>query len=98
MSEMPPRRVRHNASMGMARRIFSMADSYARPCCGYLTRAKPACGSYDICPVCFWEDDAVQLADPDYEGGANGPSLRQAQRYFAEHGACDAESLKHVRD
>jgi hypothetical protein len=25
------------------------------PCCGYHTlKAK---GKYDICPVCFWEDD-----------------------------------------
>ena len=26
------------------------------PCCGYLTLNER--GAYDICPVCFWEDDA----------------------------------------
>jgi len=28
---------------------------YSCPCCGYLTL--PERGAYDICPVCFWEDD-----------------------------------------
>jgi hypothetical protein len=67
------------------------------PCCGYETLPEPASGTYDICPICFWEDDGVQLADPDYEGGANRPSLRQAQKHFAEFGACDRAALTHVR-
>lgn len=29
---------------------------YACPCCGCLTLDER--GGYDICPVCFWEDDA----------------------------------------
>jgi Cysteine-rich CPCC len=28
-------------------------------------------GSYEICPVCFWDDDLVQLRWPTYAGGAN---------------------------
>ena len=37
-------------------------------CCGYQTiEAK---GDYEICPICFWEDDPVQEADPWFEGGA----------------------------
>ena len=39
-------------------------------------------GTYDICDLCGWEDDAVQFAEPDYEGGANGESLREAQHRF----------------
>lgn len=29
---------------------------FACPCCGCLTLDER--GGYDICPVCFWEDDA----------------------------------------
>ena len=32
---------------------------------------------YDICPFYGWEDDGVQLRDPDFDGGANQLSLRQ---------------------
>lgn len=28
-------------------------------------------GSYEICPVCFWEDDRVQFRWPAMSGGAN---------------------------
>jgi hypothetical protein len=69
---------------------------YYCPCCGYRTFVDPP-GSYDICPICFWEDDDVQFDDPDLEGGANGVSLREAQRNFVEFGACEREMLSHVR-
>lgn len=59
------------------------------PCCGYKTLKEEPPGTFDICPVCFWEDDNIQLSDPDYEGGANGVSLRKAQRNFIEKGACE---------
>lgn len=36
-------------------------------------------GSYDVCDVCGWEDDPVQMDDPEYEGGANELSLKQAR-------------------
>ena len=48
------------------------------PCCGYKTLDDGSI--YDICDICFWEDDIVQFKNPDYEGGANTISLRQAQR------------------
>lgn len=48
------------------------------PCCGFLT-FECEYGSYDICQICGWEDDAVQLANPTSEGGANSSSLAQAQ-------------------
>lgn len=42
------------------------------PCCGHLV-FKDAPGSDEICPVCFWQDDIVQLRWPDFGGGgANG--------------------------
>ena len=49
------------------------------PCCGFLT-LEGEYGSYVICDVCGWEDDAVQLANPTSEGGANKKSLAGAQQ------------------
>jgi uncharacterized Zn finger protein (UPF0148 family) len=48
------------------------------PCCGFLT-LELEYGSYVICPVCDWEDDGVQLANPTSAGGANSRSLSEAQ-------------------
>jgi hypothetical protein len=70
---------------------------YPCPCCGYKTFDEPPDNHFEICPVCFWEDDGIQLADPDYEGGANKVSLRQAQQNFMAFGACRGEMLSHVR-
>jgi Cysteine-rich CPCC len=66
------------------------------PGCGFLVFNEPP-GSYDICPICFWEDDNVQLRFPDFAGGANRPSLIDAQRNFAEFGACEVRFLQRVR-
>lgn len=51
---------------------------YKCPCCGELTYETMPGGTYEICPVCKWEDDPVQFKDPDYAGGANECSLNQA--------------------
>jgi len=47
--------------------------------------------------VCFWEDDQVQLLDPTYRGGANGPSLIECQIEFASCGASERRFLTNVR-
>lgn len=72
-----------------------MTLDYPCPCCGYLVNNEPP-GSYYICPICFWEDDQVQLAFPDMRGGANEPSLIEAQRNFAAYGAESDRSRQHV--
>ncbi len=52
------------------------------PCCGYLVFDEPP-GSYDLCPVCQWEDDALQLEyATTLSGGANGGTLLDEQRGF----------------
>lgn len=51
------------------------------------THICPVCGkhifpeenSFDICPVCNWEDDADQEENPNEENGANRMSLNQAK-------------------
>jgi hypothetical protein len=70
---------------------------YACPCCEYLTLPAAPNGTYEICDVCFWEDDGVQLRDPDYEGGANRVSLRQARTTFRAIGVSEARFSRHVR-
>ncbi|MGM0878372.1 MAG: CPCC family cysteine-rich protein [Bacillota bacterium] len=70
---------------------------YTCPCCGYKTLDEEPPGTYDICGICFWEDDGVQYRDPDYEDGANEGSLRQAQQNFIKFGACSEGSIKFVR-
>jgi hypothetical protein len=74
------------------------ADSGPFPCvcCGYLVLAEGP-GSHEICPVCRWEDDLVQLRWPAYDGGANGPSLVEAQRTYAELGASTEARVAHAR-
>ncbi|MBD2128034.1 hypothetical protein H6F97_16875 [Microcoleus sp. FACHB-1] len=64
---------------------------YPCPCCGYMTLNQEPPGTYIICPICFWEDDAEQSYS------SNRVSLRQAQRNFIEFGACESEWLKDVR-
>ncbi len=54
---------------------------YPCPCCGYLVFDEPA-GSFEICRICFWEDDDVQLAFPHMGGGANALSLIEAQKNY----------------
>ncbi|MGM0924766.1 MAG: CPCC family cysteine-rich protein [Bacillota bacterium] len=70
---------------------------YTCPCCGYKTLDEEPPGTYDICSICFWEDDGVQYSDPDFEGGANQASLRQAQQNFVKFGACEEGCIKFVR-
>ncbi|WP_221392974.1 CPCC family cysteine-rich protein [Dyadobacter sp. NIV53] len=74
-----------------------ITEKYTCPCCGYKTFIEIPNGHYDICEVCFWEDDPIQADDPNYEGGANRVSLKQGQKNFAEFGACELEMIKNVR-
>lgn len=44
--------------------------TYRCPCCGHLTLCGRA--GYEICPVCFWEDDGQDSHDADeVRGGPN---------------------------
>jgi hypothetical protein len=54
-------------------------------------------GLFVICAVCFWEDDDVQLENPDFAGGANRPSLNQARESYRTLGAKDEQARPHVR-
>jgi hypothetical protein len=64
---------------------YSLEDRYPCPCCFYLGLTEQPPGSFEICDVCGWEDDDVQLRNPTYTGGANGRlSLKKARQRFEE--------------
>jgi hypothetical protein len=67
------------------------------PCCGYFTIGQKPPGTFEICPVCFWEDDPVQFNDHDYDGAANTVSLKTAQANFREFGASERQFVHDVR-
>jgi len=67
------------------------------PCCGYLTICEPA--TYEICPVCFWEDDGQD--DPDADEVHGGPnrdlSLTKGRDNFRRIGASHESCVPYVR-
>ena len=69
---------------------------YTCPCCGYLVFDGPP-GTYDICPICFWEDDIVQLAFPELDGGANDCSLIDSQKNYIAIGVSEMRFKVNVR-
>lgn len=73
------------------------AKKYACPCCGYFTLSEQPPGTFEICPVCYWEDDNVQYDDPNYSGGANKVSLSKARENFSNLGAISQEYVARVR-
>jgi hypothetical protein len=62
-------------------------------CCDYFTLTE---GHWEICPVCFWEDDGLGLSAPDEVSGPNHISLRQARANFQAFGACDQRMIANV--
>lgn len=69
---------------------------YRCPCCGYFT-LDDGPGHFDICPVCYWEDDAIQSDNPAREGGANRESLNQARENYKKFGTRSIIFLEDVR-
>ncbi len=65
------------------------------PCCGFYTLETS--GEYEICPVCYWEDDPLQTKEPEMEGGANTVSLNQARENYKAFKACEERFLDKVR-
>jgi hypothetical protein len=72
-------------------------EVFGCPCCGYKTIAEPGC--FEICAVCFWEDDGQGDADADIaRGGPNGVlSLSGARANFKLYGASDPKFIGSVR-
>ena len=69
----------------------------ACPCCRHRTLHERS--GYEICQVCYWEDDGQDDGDADeVRGGPNGAlSLTQARANYRAFGAFDREWTQHVR-
>ena len=64
------------------------------PCCDYISL--PERGSYLICPICFWEDDGIDVNELDIHSGPNHMTLREGRENFMKYGACDLKMVKNV--
>jgi len=64
------------------------------PCCGY--KSLQSKGEYDICSICFWEDDPFQR-DEINKTGANLISLIEAQSNYMAFSACERDMMKNIR-
>ena len=73
---------------------FKDIKSYPCPSCGFLTTEENSFGSYNICPICNWEDDQVQLANPTSGGGANKESLATYQEKIITKIGLDIKECK----
>jgi hypothetical protein len=72
-------------------------QKYRCPCCRVQTLEER--GAFEICPVCFWEDDGQDDADAEVvRGGPNGRlSLSAARQNYIRLGACEPRFAAHVR-
>ena len=66
---------------------------YPCPACGFEV-LEDSVGSYDICPICGWEDDGVQLRFPSMRGGANGECLYEWQQKVIKDLPLDTSEAK----
>jgi hypothetical protein len=65
------------------------------PACGYCTL--PDRYDWDICPVCFWEDDVLETNNDPSSPANHGMLLSDAQANFLLYGAVTLDMKKHVR-
>ena len=66
-------------------------------CCACWTLSEEPPGTFTLCPVCGWEDDAFQGKHPDFANGTNAVSLNTARRNFRLLGVSDPERLARTR-
>lgn len=74
-----------------------MHKKFRCACCGYFT-LEEGHGSYEVCPVCFWEDDKLQNKAETCIDGANQVCLQEAKQNFMVYGACEERFSALVRE
>jgi len=74
--------------------FFGPIKKSACDCCGFLTLGRK--NIYEVCHVCYWEDDPAHSQNPKEVGGSNHISLEQARANFIKFGACEEKYAKAV--
>jgi len=69
-------------------------QSFQCPCCDFYSL--PSRGGFEVCPVCYWEDDGQDMDRLDEESGPNHITLRVARLNFERIGASDASAVSLV--
>jgi hypothetical protein len=64
--------------------------------CGYRTLENRC--DWDICPVCFWEDDVLVETQDECSPANRGMMVSTAQANFIRFGAVSPEFIDHVRE
>lgn len=67
---------------------------YKCPCCGYYTFEDAEDAFFEICEVCFWQNDT---SEEHKVSGANHMTLADARKNFLQYGACREKSSAFVR-
>ena len=75
---------------------MTKSANFPCPACGYMSFSEGP-GSYEICPICFWEDDITQLRFVRTTG-ANRVNLIEAQTNFKSIGVCEPRSKRFVHE
>jgi len=90
---------RHTARFATASVVPSSTrgQRHACPCCLFITLGER--GRFEICEVCFWEDDGQDERDADVvrSGPNGGLSLTKARANFVAFGAWEERARDKVR-
>ncbi len=70
---------------------------YKCPCCGYFTFEEKSGRTYEICPVCFWEDDLRDYDDTEKYSESNRLTIGEARDNYEKFGACREADIPYVR-
>ena len=61
------------------------------PCCDFISLFQK--NSFEICPVCFWQDDTL---DSEGYSGANSIKIQEARDNFKKYGACSEDMVENL--
>lgn len=76
---------------------MSTPRTYPCRCCGYRTLTDIPPGTYQVCQVCYWEDDRVQYDEPHCRGGANDVSIDEARQKIRNYGWASERDKEYIR-